>query len=296
MIERVHLEILNSLAEEGTLTRTAQALYRTQPAVTHAIRRLEDAVGAPVWRRAGRRVALTPVGEYLTGEAQRILADLRRVEEHAAALAAGRRGVLRIGVECHPCFHWLTGVVRPYLERRPGVEVDVVQEYRFAGYDALVSRRIDVLITPDPRVDRRFETIPVLSYELVLGVSRFHPFAQAPCVLPEDIAEETLYTYPVERARLDIFTQFFGPAGVEPVAVKEIEATEIMVQLVSASRGVCALPDWLFRKGALAGELSRVRLGPGGIAKQLCLVIRVEDADCEYLADFVESSKGSQGE
>ena len=293
MIERIHLEILSSLAAEGTLTRAAQALYRTQPAITHAIRRLEDAVGAPVWRRKGRRVVLTPVGEYLTAEAQRILADLRRVEEHTEALATGRLGVLRIGVECHPCFHWLTGIVRPYLERRPGVEVDVVQGSRFAGYEALLNRRIDVLITPDPRVDRRLETTPVLSYELVLAVSQSHPLAEKPHVLPRDIASETLYTYPVERARLDIFTQFFGPAGVEPAAVKEVEATEIMVQLVAASRGVCALPDWLLRENALAVELSSVRLGPGGIAKQLCMAIRREDADNEYLADFVEGSKGA---
>lgn len=55
---------------------------------------------------------------------------------------------------------------------------------------------------------------------------------------PQDLADQTLITYPVERSRLDVFKQFLNPAGVEPLAVRTSELTLMMVQLVANGRGV----------------------------------------------------------
>lgn len=287
MIERQHLEIIDLLRREGTLARVADELHLTQPTITHAIRKLEGELGVSLWRRRGRGVELTRAGEMLARRSARVLADLRRTESDLMGIAAGRRGTLRIGVECHPCFHWLSGVVGEFLVRWPDVDVDVVRGYQFAGYDALLDHQIDVVVTPDPRHDDRLVSTEVLPYELLLAVATDHPLARKRSIGPADLASQTLYTYPVAAGRLDVFTSFLDPAGVAPDRVEPIETTEIMVQLVAAGRGVCTLPDWLLEEDRAAASLTGVRIGAQGIRKSLVVSSRREDAGIEYLKDFV---------
>src|SRR5690625_7309189 len=79
--------------------------------------------------------------------------------------------------------------------------------------------------------------------QIALAVN--HPLADRAYLLPEDLAEQTLITYPVERERLDVFQQFLDPAGVTPAAVRHSELTLMMVQMVASGRGLCALPHWV---------------------------------------------------
>ena len=69
---------------------------------------------------------------------------------------------------------------------------------------------------------------------------------------PADLPNETLFTYPVPPERLDVFTQFLVPANCRPRHHRNVETTEMMLQLVAAGRGVSAIPDWLVRREAAA--------------------------------------------
>jgi LysR family transcriptional regulator for metE and metH len=289
MIERIHLEILTLIQRLGSVARVADELYRTQPTITHAIKKLESELDVTLWRKQGRGIELTQAGRYIARHGSALLGGFGRLEEDIRGFAAGRRGTLRIGVECHPCFHWLSEVVGGFLRRWPDVDVDVIREYQFSGYEALVNRHIDLVVTPDPRQVPGVVSTPVLPYELVIAVGRAHRLADHTVLKPIDLAPETLYTYPVDRGRLDIFSRFLDPAGIEPRRVEPIETTEIMLQLVAAGRGVTAVPDWLVR-GAAHGQgephLTRVRIGEG-IRKELVISYREEDASLAYLSDFV---------
>ncbi|MEX2444101.1 MAG: LysR family transcriptional regulator [Alkalispirochaeta sp.] len=296
MIERIHLEMLTLVQRLGTVARVADELHRTQPTITHAIKKLESELGVTLWRKQGRGIELTHAGEHVARRGAPLLTGFSRLERDVAGFAAGRRGTLRIGVECHPCFHWLSGVVGSFLRRWPDVDVDVIRDYQFSGYEALVNRQVDLVVTPDPRRIPGVVSTPVLPYELVVVVDARHPLAEKTVLVPEDLAAETLYTYPVDRGRLDIFTRFLSPAGIEPHRVETIETTEIMLQLVAAGRGVTAVPDWLAEDAgdrADGSDLVRLRIGEG-IPKELVVSHREEDASLVYLLDFISgaSSRG----
>ena len=124
-LERAHLAIVRQVHEQGSLTAAAEALCLTQSALSHAMKKLEQQVGAPLWQREGRHLRLTPAGEHLLAVAQRVLPQLEQAEERLYQLARGETGTLRIGMECHPCYRWLLKVVSPYLAAWPGVDVDV---------------------------------------------------------------------------------------------------------------------------------------------------------------------------
>lgn len=291
MIERMHLAILLEVERQGSLTAAADTLCLTQSALSHSMKKLEGQLGTPVWERDGRRLRLTQAGAHLLAVAKRVLPQFALAEERMLEYARGERGTLRIGMECHPCYQWLLKVVSPYLERWPDVDVDVKQRFQFGGIGALFDTEIDLLVTPDPvfRPGLHFE--PVFDYEQVLVVSSRHPLAGEDYVKPEQLASETLITYPVEIERLDVYNQFLTPAGILPRRHKEIETTDIMLQMVASNRGVGALPRWLVEEYAGRMDLVAVRLGPEGIAKQIFLGARSSELETPYLRAFVEIAR-----
>ena len=287
MIDRNHLEILRDVDDAGSLTAAAETLHLTQSALSHSIRKLEASLNTRLWIRDGRRLRLTQAGEYLLALARRVLPQLEHAETVVSEIARGQRGILRIGMECHPCYQWLLKVVQPYLAQWPDVDVDVKQKFQFGGIGALFGHDIDLLVTPDPldRPGLRFE--PVFDYELVLAVARQHPLAGQDWVGPEALAQETLITYPVPVERLDIFTRFFLPAQAGPARHKVIETTDIMLQMVAAGRGVTALPGWLVAEYGQSLPIVPVRLGAHGLDKQIFLGRREQDQGIDYLEAFM---------
>ena len=287
MLERIHLSIIREVDRRGSLTAAAEVLFLSQSALSHAIRKLEQQLGTEVWTREGRALRLTQAGEYLLGLAKRVLPQLEHAERQMQQYAQGQRGTLRIGMECHPCYQWLLRVVAPYLASWPEVDVDVKQKFQFGGLQALSSYEVDLLVTPDPLFKPGLRFVPVFDYEQMLVVGRGHRLAGRAFVEPCELSDEILITYPVDLERLDIYNQFFVPAGCAPRERKTIETTDIMVQMVAGGRGVAALPGWLVQEYAERMPVVPVRLGRQGIAKQIFLGTREEDAGLDYLEAFV---------
>jgi len=287
VLERIHLAIIREVDRHGSLTAAAERLNLTQSALSHAICKFEEQIGVEIWRREGRSLLPTQAGEWLLAVANRLLPQFTHAEERLRQFARGERGTLRIGMECHPCYQWLLKIVEPYFDAWPKIDVDLRQKFLFGGIGALFGHEIDMLVTPDPLFKTGLCFEPVFDYEQVLVVGPNHRLRLAEYVEPWQIAEETLITYPVEIDRLDIYTQFLMPAGVRPRQHKQIETTDIMLLMVANGRGVAALPRWLVEDYRDKFEISPVRLGPEGIAKQIFLGYREADAGIDYLHAFV---------
>lgn len=291
MLERVHLEILAAIKEHGTLTKAADSLHLSQSALSHSIKKLEGQIATPIWTKDGRNLRLTAAGERIQSLANRILPQFIHTELLLNQISKGEMGSLRIGMECHPCYQWLLRVIEPYLVQWPDIDIDVKQEFQFGALGALLSYEIDVLITPDPLFKPRIDYIPVFDYEHRLVVSASHKLAKQDFVLPAQLSEEVLFSYPVEPMRLDIFSQFLNPAKCSVKKHKLIETTEIMLQMVAAGRGVCALPGWLVDEFSKSMPIKSIRLGEQGIRKQIFVGIRKDEQQIGYLNDFIAQAK-----
>lgn len=283
MIDIQPLAILREIDRTGSLTQAADQLCLTQSAVSHAIRRFEARYEVKLWEREGHKLRLTPAGDYLLGLAMRVLPQL----EHGASVledySRGRRGAIRVGMECHPCQDWLMRVVDPFLAEWPDVELDVTTAFQFGGLAALLGHEIDILVTPDPVERPGLAYKPVFDYEMVLAVAETHPLAEKQRVVPEDLASETLITYPVSRERLDVYTRFLVPANALPRRHRTVETTDLMLRLVASGRAVSATPDWLLRG---AKGVKGIRLGHG-IAKSIHLGHR-KGKVASYLDGFIQ--------
>lgn len=291
MLERIHFTIIREVERQGSLTAAASKLCLTQSALSHTMRKLEQALGADIWLREGRSLRLTQAGHYLLEIANRLLPQLEQAEARVHQYAQGERGTLRIGMECHPCYQWLLKIVSPYLAQWPDVDVDVKQKFQFGGIGALFGYEIDLLVTPDPLYKPGLYFEPVFDYEQVLVVSRNHALAKKSHIEPAQLSNETLITYPVEIDRLDIYNQFLQPAGISPKRHKAIETTDIMLQMVASGRGVAALPRWLVEDYANEMNVTAVRLGQRGISKQIFLGTREKDISIDYLKAFFQLAR-----
>lgn len=291
MIKRSHLSILREIERNGTLTAAAENLNLTQSALTHAIKKLEQRAAVKLWNKEGRAIRLTQAGSYLLSVANRLLPQLEYADQVIERFAKGEKGAIRIGMECHPCYQWLLKVVTPFIESYPEVDIDVKQQFQFGGMKALLNYDIDVLVTPDPVHQPGVTFKPVLNYQQVLAVSTKHALAKKTQIEPKDLAGEVLYSYPVDIERLDIYSQFLSPAHCRPKEHKSIEATDIMLQLVAAGRGVAALPHWLVNEYADKMAIQAVRLGKSGVSKSIYLGLRDDDQEIDYIQAFIKQAE-----
>ncbi|CAO3400007.1 LysR family transcriptional regulator [Azospirillum palustre] len=293
MLDRQILAILCEVDRTGSVTAAAGRLNLSQSALSHTIARFEERHGIEIWMKKGRSLRFTQAGNHLLALAQRVLPQFEHAERVLADFASGRRGTLRVGMECHPCERWLMRMTGVYLTRWPEVDFDLRTDFRFDGVAALADNEIDLLITPDPvdRPDILFT--PVFDYDLVLVVHEAHPLAARGIVQPQDLLDEELIAVPVSLDRLDIYTRFLVPAQCRPRSHRTAETTDLMLQLVAAGRGVSVLPDWLVREDGAGLPVRTLRLGDDGIGKSIHLGVRRGEETVDYIAGFLDLARES---
>ncbi|MEZ0184873.1 MAG: LysR family transcriptional regulator [Candidatus Reddybacter sp.] len=287
MIEHSHLRIIAALQQNGTLTEAANTLCLSQSALSHQIRSLEKKLGVALWERDGRYLRLTHAGQLFHQVAQQVLPVLAQAEQSLKAYGEGRQGILRIGVECYPCYEWLTGVTGEFMRQMPEVDIDIVSKFQFSGLEGLLNHHIDILVTPD-LIKQQGSYYEVLAdYELVLVLAADHPLAVLQQISPAQLAAETLLTFPVPLQRLDIFNHFLSPVHLKPAGHKVVESLELMLQMTELGRGVCVLPRWLAEGRCKGGTLTVVRLGEKGMQRKLYIAMRESDKEIAYIRRFI---------
>lgn len=272
-----HLRIIHALHQHQTQGLAAEALHLTQSALSHRMKALEHELGIAFWNKQGQRLSLTSAGQELLRLAQRVLPEIDVTHQRLKLMADGKGGRLHIAVECLPCAQWLNPTLPRFMRDWPDIDVDVLGQYRFSALPALLDYKIDACLTPDqmPHGDLHHE--PLFRYQLRLAVGTQHRLATQTTFSVADLTGETLLTYPVERSRLDVFTQLLQPAGLEPYHHKTVGDTELMLGMVASGRGVALLPAWLPERSPCQHRITLLPHAAHALEKQLWLVVRQED-------------------
>ncbi len=290
-IELRHLRTLVALRDTGSLVEAADRVFLTQSALSHQIKDLETRVGCSLFIRKTRPVRFTSAGNRLLKLADDVLPLVHGTEQDVARLAGGESGRIFMAIECHSCFDWLLPAINLYRESWPDVELDISSGFHFAPLPALARGDLDVVITADPVDDLSLSYLPLFSYEAQLAVAKDHPLATREWIEPADLANEVLITYPVDRGRLDVFTAFLDPAGIEPDRVRQAELTTMMIQLVASGRGVVCLPNWALHEYRERDYIAVTSLGEEGVWPTLYAAVRSDQADAAFIQGFVQTAK-----
>jgi len=287
-IEFRHLRTIKAVHEAGSLARAADQLNITQSALSHQIKGLEEQAGIELFVRRSKPMRLSAAGMRLLRLAEQVLPQVEAAQAEFAGLRAGRSGRLHIAIECHACFEWLFPVLEAFRKSWPDVDVDIRPGLAFDALPALQKEDVDVVISSDPEALAGVTFTPLFEYSPVFVAAASHPVAEKPFIEAADFRSETLITYPVERTRLDIFSQLLTPAKVEPAAIRQVELTAVILLLVASNRGVSVLPDWVVREVKYNSDYVTRQITEQGLTRTLYAATRSDDLDKPYMADLIQ--------
>lgn len=290
-IEFRHLRTIRAIHQAGGLAKAADVLHMTQSALSHQIKGLEDQAGVELFVRRSRPLRLSSAGQRLLRLAEKILPEIEALEDEFEGLRDGSAGRLHMAIECHACFEWLFPVLEQFRQTWGEVDVDIRPGLAFDALPALQKQDVDLVVSSDPEDLPGISFKPLFDYEPVFVAASQHPLAQKDFVEAADFRDEVLITYPVDRARLDVFTELLTPARVEPKSIRQVELTAVILLLVASNRGVAVLPDWVVRELRTSSDYVTRPLTATGKTKRLYAAIRDEDADKPYMAHLLRLAR-----
>ncbi|GLU34512.1 LysR family transcriptional regulator [Trinickia caryophylli] len=231
-----------AVADTGSFTRAAARLHLSQPALTVQIRRLEEALGARLFDRNSRSVALTALGRELLPLLQKTLNDMENVLYDARALSAGAHGRLRLA--CLPSFasSALPDCIRSFAQAMPGVTFDV-RDAVASAVDRLVrDEDVDLGVTGGDAADPTLEVLHAASDRLCVVCPSGHPLASKRRIgIADLLAHSLVLTAPGTSVRA-VVDAAFDDAGCVPTLACEPTYMMSAVAMVKARLGVTILP------------------------------------------------------
>ena len=281
------LELVNAVAEEGTVTAAATRLHATQSAFSHRLKQIEDRLGVPLFVRGKRKMTLTPAGERVHASARAVLGELQKVEAELTDASKGNTGIIRMTTGCYTCYRWLPAMVAKFRAKHPGVEIRIDEKATHHALTALESGRTDLAVVYSAPLERCFRATPIFDDEMVFAFSPRHRLAKKSAISASDLGDETLLIYPPREESI-LMNEVVLPAGVRPKSVLEFPLTEAILELAASGHGVAFVARWAADPYLRARRIATRPLDRGGFNRTWFAVTLSAQAVPPYLAAFID--------
>jgi DNA-binding transcriptional LysR family regulator len=231
------LRIFECVARHGSMSRAAEELHLTQPAVSMQIKQLEEQLDVPLLEQNGRRLYLTEAGEELRGHAQRFAAQTIALQTAMDQFRGLERGLLRIAV-VSTANYFLPPLIAAYSSRHPGIRVSLQVGNRESVLASLAEHRADIAITGEPPVGVDLEATRFMDNPLVMIAPPSHVLARAEHVRLARLREERLVMREAGSGTRAAIERHFAEHAVEFVVGCELNTNEAIKQAVQAGLGL----------------------------------------------------------
>jgi DNA-binding transcriptional LysR family regulator len=260
-MELMQLEMFVAVVEEHSVRGAAERVFRTQPAVSIAVRKLEEEMNAPLFDRSKRyEYRLTQVGETLYGYATRLLSLRNQAVSAVADLSNLRSGRLRVGANESISMHLLPQLTEAFLKRYSSVRIELRCDSSAHLVAELKDRRLDLALLSFAPEEAELESQFLVRDELVLITNPKHPFASRGSVHIRDLGEQPVIVMDVSSAwhqkMVDTFIQFKAPLHL----TVENAPIETIKKMVAIGLGVGFVPLMCVREEKLRAELAVVEI------------------------------------
>lgn len=249
------LRIFVTVAKDGSITKAAERLFLTPPAVSMQIKELETQIGMALFERNARRFELTTVGEYFLLYAKKILDLVTEAEELAKRLQEGAVGELKIGM-VSTAQYFVPQMLGDFRREHPGISLSLRVGNRAQVVAMLESREIDIAVMGRPPEGFAVRAEAFAGHPSGFVAPPDHPLAdETRSIDPKVIRREPLIVREAgsgTRAAMDLF---FAERRVTPTVAMQMESNEAIKQAVIAGLGVAFLS-----LHTVGGELARGEL------------------------------------
>lgn len=244
------------VARLGSISRAAEALFITQPALTARIQALERALGAQLLHRGRTGSRLTEAGRAFLPHAGRSLAALERGRMAVTDVASGSGGRLTIGAAPAVSTYVLPAMLHRFRETHPAVQLSVRSGHSEEVLGMVLREEVEIGLM---RPIQHAEITASLLYEdeLVLVVHRGHPFAARGQIRMAEMATEHLILFDRTSSYHELTSAIFRQAGIDPRGYLEVDNIDAAKRMVDQRLGVALLP-----RTSVQPEIGSARLFP----------------------------------
>lgn len=246
------MEIFSAIARLKSFTRAAEELHLTQPSVSMQMKKLEDAVGMPLFEQIGKRIFLTDAGTALHDTCREIFSSLDRFEMLTADMKGMKKGYLRIAVVT-TAKYFAPRLLGPFCQMYPGVEVSLKVTNRERVLERIADNQDDLYIMGQPPEGIDLQSEQFLSNPLVPLASRDHPLAnQRRVSLQRFLDEPFILREPGSGTRIAL-ERLLDAHQLKPRIRMELGSNEAIKQAIAGGLGVSVLSKHTL---TLAGRMS----------------------------------------
>jgi DNA-binding transcriptional LysR family regulator len=267
------LETFLAVAEEKGFSRAAIRMRRTQPAISHAIHKLEEEIGQPLFERASRDATLTATGKLLRSFAERLLRLRGETITALEELRSLERGRLTIAANEYTCL-WLLPVLDEFRRDFPQIGVTVQRSLASQIPDQLLERAVEFGILSFRPEDARLHAIAVYTDSVAFVVDPKHPLANQKQVSIRELGTQNFIAHtvasPLRQRVIETFARHKTPLNMGV----ELPSLEAIKRFVARGQGVALVPGLTVQPELARGELVQVAVPELKIARRLWLVHR----------------------
>jgi DNA-binding transcriptional LysR family regulator len=271
------LQVFQAVARERSFSRAAEKLYRTQPAVSISIRKLEEWVGQPLFVRGSGARMLTDAGTLLVEYADRMLNLREEIRKGMKELRGLERGHVSIGVN-ESSIHALLPALERYHERHGGIHVQVHRVFSRDVPREVMNHHLDVGVISYLPEERELEAVEFHRDSLVLVVWPGHRLAKRREVDITDLGRETFVAHIVESPYRQRVVQMFARHRVPLRMDVELPTIESIKLFVERKKGLAIVPRMCAERELASGDLRELRIRQMRVARKLYLVYRRDRA------------------
>lgn len=266
-----HIHYFLAVAEHGSFTRAASALYVSQPALSQQIKQLEETLGAILFDRSGRAVRLTDAGEVYARYAQQALRELSAGERAIHDVENLSRGALRIAI--NPTFtgYLLGPLVASFHQQYPSITLAIREMPQEQMQQELLADRLDLALGFADGVQADIDARPLLSETLALVVARHHPLASQRQIGLSALNALYLVLLTPEYATREQIDYYCRQHQLRPKVQMEASSVSAVVEIVRRTQLATLLPAKIAQEN---GELKAVALSPSLLERTAVLLQR----------------------
>ena len=267
------LEVFLAVAREGGFSRAAEKLYRTQSAVSQAVRKLEDEIGEPLFDRSSREGLLTDAGRILQEYAERLINLRENAREALTELRELQMGKLVVGANELTALYLLR-VLGEFRRLHPAIRIVVQRSLGSQLPDDVRRHRCEFgVLTYDPR-DEELSSIVVYSDELIFVVPPQHPLARESRISIRQLGAESFVAHIVPSPYRDRVIQLFEKHKTPLHMGVELPTLQAIKRFVALGNGVAFLPEISVEDEIARGDLVRIPIQELSEHRKLRLIHR----------------------
>jgi DNA-binding transcriptional LysR family regulator len=257
-MDLLQLEHFLAVVDEGTFTRAAERVCRTQPAVSQSIKKLEDEIDAALFARDLSDVTLTEAGRGLVDYARRIVGLRNEALRHVAELRTLKTGTLRVAAHETAELYLLPAALRTYLQRFPAIKVEVQRSPAAEIPRKVMDREVDLGFIEDDIAFHELQAVEVHSDELICIAPPQHRLAARAAVDIQEFEGERFVMHHLCSTTRTAVLRLFDTHRVTCHVVADLWSFESIKALVREDIGLAVVPGICVRRELADGTLVRV--------------------------------------